>query len=392
MKTGRVSEVADLLARRIGLRLDTAMAARLARCLAAEAMEQSMTVEAVAENIHRDPLAQQRLLNRVTVQESWFFRDVAQFEALVTHVLPDCPRPVRIWVAGCANGQEAYTLAMVLAEAHQHDAQIIATDVSTGALERTRRGRFYERDLRGLSAERRARFLRPSGDQYVVTGELRDLIQVRHQNLVTDPVPLSAGTASLVFCRNVLIYFRPEEVPGTVGRIASALPPGGLLFGGVSEAQWQVGNHFELIRLGNAFVYRRGDPAGIPSAAPAIPRQTRLPMAVVPPPAAAEFAAAALQALHAGEQASAAGDNQRAVIFFRQAAYLKPALPMAHFQLGMALEFSGDHTAAARAYGAAARSLAHDDVSTVDLSAQGYSPDVLRRLLETKLMTWRGSS
>lgn len=409
MTVAGFASVAALLSRQIGLRLDTAMAARLARCLRDEATEQASTVEAVAEAIHRDPLAQQRLLNRVTVQESWFFRDTAQLEALAEH-LPLRPGPVRIWVAGCANGQEAYTIAMVLAEAHRSDAQILATDVSTRALDRARSGRYYARELRGLSAQRRTRFLRPYGDEFVVTDELRARVTFSRQNLVTDPVPVAAGSATVVFCRNVLIYFRPEEVPGTVRRIAGTLPPGGLLFSGVAEAQWQVGGHFELIRVGDAFVYRRRDPSPVPSAPPGpsaalVPqprpatRITRLPAPArsLPPepapptPAEADVTAAALEALHAGELAAAAADHEAAVVHFRRAAYLDPALPMAHFQLGMVLEFRGDHRAAARAYAVAARTLAADDGSSLGLSAPGYSTDVLRRMLDLKLTTTRSS-
>lgn len=394
MTAGSLSSVAALLARQIGLRLDTAMAARLARCLRDEATEQASTVESVAEAIHRDPQARQRLLNRVTVQQSWFFRDVAQFDALAEHVLPRCPRPVRIWVAGCGNGQEAYSLAMVLVEARHNDARILATDVSTGALDRARRGRFFKRELRGLSDERRTRFLRRSEDGYEVTEELREMVQFRRQNLVVDPVPLPASSASVVFCRNVLIYFRPEEVPQTVCRVASVLKPGGLLFSGVSEAQWQVGGCFQLIRVGEAFVFRLRDAAAngpVEPAGNAVARQALPPRRIARKPPAEEFTAAALEALRAGEGASSAGDHERAVILFRQAAYLDPALPMAHFQLGMALEYSGDGPAAARAYGAAARSLAHNDIGPMELSAIGYSAEALRRLVDTKLVATRSA-
>jgi len=383
-----LSTVAALLGREIGLRLDAAMTARLGRCLRDLAQMHATTVEAVAGQVQDDPRVRQQLLDLITVQESWFFRDPAQFEALARHVLPLLPSPVRIWVAGCANGQEAYSIAMVLSEAEHPDAKVVATDVSTAALERARLGSYDKRELRGLSDERRARFLRPRGGRFVVTDELRQRLQVQRQNLARDPLPLPAGSASVVFCRNVLIYFRAQDVPGAVCRVASALSGGGLLFSGVSEAHWQVKGHFELTRLGEAFVYRLGTEQRVAGRSPVVspisaprhrrPRPPKADQDELPGPEVT-----AVTALRAGEQAAADGDQQGAIVLFRRAAYLDPSLPMAHLQLGIALESIGDQLAAVRAYRAARQSL--DPRGAEHDLAWGYSTDVLRRHLDVKL-------
>lgn len=388
MTTGDHTTIAALLGREIGLRLDGATMARLGSCLRDMAIEGATTVEAVTADIHRDPSARQQLIDRITVQESWFFRDPAQLDALARRVLPVLPRPVRIWVAGCGNGQEAYSIAMVLSEANHPDGLVIATDVSTAALDRTGLGRYHERELRGLSAERRARFLRPCENGFAVTDDLRQRLVVQQQNLVAGPLPVAPGSASVVFCRNVIIYFRREEMPGAVSRVAGALSSGGLLFSGVSEAQWQLGGHFELARLDAAFVYRLAAPqqaaprSPVPASTsrPRLPRQRPRQASLDPPPGPGIAAAAALRA---GEQAAAAGDQHGAIVLFRQAAYLDPALPKAHLHLGMALEAVGDHPAAARAYSAAQRSL--ESGGTLHDPVPGYSTDALRRHLDVKL-------
>ena len=139
------TDAARLLARRVGLHLDPSLRGRLSRCVAHEAEQAGLDVQTYVASLDADGVALQHLLNRVTVQETSFFRDSAQFDALTHHVLPTLNEPVRVWSAGCANGQEPYSIAMVLQELGCSDARVYATDISTQALERTRRARYSER-------------------------------------------------------------------------------------------------------------------------------------------------------------------------------------------------------------------------------------------------------
>src|SRR5438034_392380 len=108
--------VARLLARRVGHRLDAARQSRLSRACAEEAARLGLAMHEYVVVLEADPTALQSLLNRVTVQETSFFRDVKQFEALERHILPSLAQPVHIWSAGCSNGQEPYSIAMLLTE------------------------------------------------------------------------------------------------------------------------------------------------------------------------------------------------------------------------------------------------------------------------------------
>ena len=147
-----IARVAALLAARAGFRHDPLLVGRLARSLQEAALDADQPVGAYLAALPDDDHALQRLLDRVTIQESRFFRDEGQFGTLVRDVLPALP-PGVIWSAGCANGQEPWSLAITLLESGRTDCSILATDISTAALRRAEDGRYDARELRGLSSE-----------------------------------------------------------------------------------------------------------------------------------------------------------------------------------------------------------------------------------------------
>jgi len=130
--------------------------------------------------------ALQGLFNRVTVQETAFFRHPQHFQALARDILPALSRPVTIWSAGCANGQEAFSLAMLLEE-QGIDGRVIATDISTAALQRTAAARYTGRELSGLSPERIAGHLTRTADTWHVNKPIRDRVSTLRHNLL-DPL------------------------------------------------------------------------------------------------------------------------------------------------------------------------------------------------------------
>jgi chemotaxis methyl-accepting protein methylase len=400
-----MADIAGLLARRTGLEMDPAVRGRLARAVRMEIERSGEQDAAYAERLGRDPAALQDLLNRVTVQETSFFRDPAQFAALAEHVLPplvDAGLPVQVWSAACANGQEAYSLAMVLAESALRTWHVFATDISTKALARTTAARYEERELSGLSPERRSRHLVP-GDRpgsWDIAPALRSRVSVGRHNLAADPPPVAAGRCQVVFCRNVLIYFGRDDVVAFLNRLSAWMPGGGHLFLGYSESLWMVTDRFHLERLGDAFVYRNGPaPVGVtparatsPAAAPPRRPPTAAPArpvaAPAPPP---RVAAPALEAwpagaglLAEGEAAMGAGDHAGAVRAFRKAAFVEPDQPLAHLSLGLALEAAGDADAAQRAFVAARAAFGRADRSLLEASLEGYQLEELQRLLDLK--------
>jgi chemotaxis protein methyltransferase CheR len=216
----------------------------------------------------------QALLNEVTIQETHFFRNPPQFRALRQHVLPQLirraaasgTRRLRIWSAGCSTGEEPYSIAMLLREAlpltDGWDVKVVATDVSTRALSAARAGRYGARALLAADKDDVARWFVKDGDDYVVRPEVRELVEFRHHNLVTEPVPFPKDEPiDLLLCRNVTIYFNRDTTRRLMAQFHTALSDGGYLFLGHSETLWQINDEFRLVTLGDAFVYRRDVPA-----------------------------------------------------------------------------------------------------------------------------------
>jgi two-component system CheB/CheR fusion protein len=180
------------------------------------------------------------LLIRVTS----FFRDKETFETLEARVIPllfenkQADSVVRVWVPGCATGEEAYSLAMLLRE-HMDKmsavpkVQVFATDIDDAAIATARLGRYPSTLLRGLSAARTERFFVPAHNSFVTSKEIRDLCTFSTHNLVRDP-PFSR--MNLVSCRNLLIYMDTDLQGAVIPAFHYSLMPGGILLLGGSES------------------------------------------------------------------------------------------------------------------------------------------------------------
>jgi chemotaxis protein methyltransferase CheR len=388
-----LARVAALLQARAGFRGDPLLLGRLGRCLEEAAADAGRPVAAYIASLPVDDDALQRLVDRVTIQESQFFRDEDQFGTLARSVLPGLPSGV-IWSAGCANGQEAWSLAITLLEQGRTDCSVLATDISTRALRRASEGRYQAQQLRGLSRERRDRWFVPGDDGFDIGPEARRLVRFAHHNLAAGPLPFPAGSCRVAFCRNVIIYFTDDEITALLDRVAAGLGPDGLLFLGYSESLSWLKSPFERLRLGNAFVYRvagregarararadRRGPAPRRSTAPAPARSTPSPA----PPSEPDPGRAD-PFLAEGQEALAAGDVARAVAAFRKAVYLRPGDPTVLLHLAFAVDAFGDPEAARRWF-----RLAHESITTAEgprPALEGWSTDELTRLLERKLAT-----
>jgi chemotaxis protein methyltransferase CheR len=225
--------------------------------------------QAYCELLRRDPQQELgELASAISTNVTAFFRESHHFDLLTDELLPRWINEkknggrLRIWSAGCATGEEPYTLAMVLAEAlekhnAQHiDAKILATDLSPQALETACKGVYALDRLEGVSVERRRRwFLRGEGDyaDYAcVNPRLRELVSILPLNLLHD-WPMQ-GPFDAIFCRNVVIYFDKPTKQRLFQRYAGLLPEGGYLFLGHSESMYGLNDSFDLI---GRTVYRK---------------------------------------------------------------------------------------------------------------------------------------
>jgi len=185
----------------------------------------------------------QELIAALTTNVSYFFREVHHFDLLRDRILPPLIERaiqggrVRLWSAGCAQGQEAYSIAMVLTEAFpdaaRHDIRILGTDVDAGIVRRAEAGLFPIAALGEIPAGLHGRHVHIADDHFAVAPALRDLVRFRHHHLL-GAWPMRSRF-DVIFCRNVLIYFDLAAQTRLLGRFASALGEGGWLCLGHSE-------------------------------------------------------------------------------------------------------------------------------------------------------------
>jgi chemotaxis protein methyltransferase CheR len=203
------------------------------------------SIEAYLARLSMEPALLDDLVAEITIGETHFFRDARQFDLIRNKVIPDllarpcADRPLRIWSAGCATGEEAYTLAIVVHELGLGDAaRIVATDLSRAALARARRARYGRWSLRGVTPETEARYFERHGAEFRFARELSDAVEFRYLNLAEDTYPsLASGIwgMDLIVCRNVLIYFDSDTVERVVNRLVRSLAPDGWLLLGASD-------------------------------------------------------------------------------------------------------------------------------------------------------------
>ncbi len=211
------------------------------------------SAEAYLARLREDRAEATRLFSDLLVSVTAFFRDVEAFEALallaIPHLFESASRdePVRVWVAGCATGEEAYSIAMLLREyasgrADLPSVQIFATDLDEHALSVARQGHYPASRLAHVSPERIARFFTRSGASFKVTKEIRDLVLFSRHSVTNDP-PFS--NVHLVSCRNLLIYLGDELHHRVIPLFYYALRAKGFLFLGPAES---LATHQDLFR------------------------------------------------------------------------------------------------------------------------------------------------
>ena len=345
--------------------------------------------------LHRAMLDDRRALDEVTGAltncESYFFRHPEHLQALARHVVPERRRAwggpgarLRIWSAGCACGQEPYSILLALEAASQLDGvSVFATDVSAAALTEARAGVYSPWSLRGVGGSLE-RLLTVTGDQVVVPPAVRGRVRFAQLNLAAPVYPaVVSGTWALdvVFCRNVLIYLRPEVIEAVYQRLYSTLSPGGWLFVAPADPPPNRAAPFEQVELEGALAYRRpsaGASASRPlSLAPSRPRPAAPQDTFRDSLAAARALASSWPALAVRQTARLRdahpgrwevplllgllhiqrGDAEAAASALRAAVALAPTQPLLHHLLAVIACRQGDSVAARRAE-AMARALA----------------------------------
>lgn len=203
------------------------------------------------------------VVNALTIQETYFWREIDQIHSLAEEIIPQLVAqnpyaPIRIWSAACATGEEPLTIAMRLLESGwfaRADIEIYASDASSEALERAQKGVYRERSFRALPANLKEKYFKAAGREWHVSPVLSRYVKWTAANLLNEDETALLSTVSIIFCRNVFIYFSPGAVRRVVEGFSKRMITPAFLFVGAAESLLKVTDDFELEEIGNAFVY-----------------------------------------------------------------------------------------------------------------------------------------
>jgi chemotaxis protein methyltransferase CheR len=266
-----LEEVARLVYGATGMVFGPAKAYYVKRRLTARAAASGVaSVPDYLRRLRHDPAEAQALINSLTVGETYFFRELAQLEALSRTLLPELVSrrqpgdKVRLWSMPCATGEEAYSLAIWLLDhwrmVDAYHVEIVGSDVDTAALETARVGRYGPRALERLPRTALDAYFEPPGPEgRRLIRDLRESVSFHPANLVDATSLAAQGRFDVIFCRNVLIYFDDPARSRAVELLHDRLNLGGFLCLGQAEtlANAGVDAGFSVRRLPGATVYQR---------------------------------------------------------------------------------------------------------------------------------------
>lgn len=213
----------------------------------------------------------QHLINAMTVNETYFYREEYQFSCLVKSILPELVarrtprdnRPIRLWSLPCSTGEEPYSLAISMLEnwsdVDRYDVEIVASDIDTRVLARARAGLYDDRSVQYLSDAVRARYFSAAGTgQWQIINDLRSSVEFQLVNL-NDRRDMRhhANAFDVIFCRNLLIYFDDLSRRQAAEAMFDALRPGGFVCLGHSESMSRISSLFTIRKFPDAIVYQK---------------------------------------------------------------------------------------------------------------------------------------
>ena len=292
--------VIDLVAARAGLLPPSCPASAMEGIDRAMARAGQSDFPTYLAQLEADAALLDDLLVELTIGETYFFRNPEHFHFVRHQVLPEVRRRrgpthvVRAWSAGCASGEEPYSLAVLLMEeGYGQRMEVRATDVSRAALARAQVARYGEWSLRGPEASRMRPFLHLEGKRYTLDAQVRDRVHFGYLNLADDTWPSPAHGIwgmDVIFCRNVLIYFNRATIEAVARRLHASLADGGFLIAGPSDPSLGAYAPFETVLTDWGIVYHRPATGEAPlrsfstfSSFPSVPPPAPLPPPVPPP-------------------------------------------------------------------------------------------------------------
>jgi len=250
--------VSGLLKRRAGIQLTTDKTYLLESRLAPLARKEGLaSIEDLLQVVRsrRDERLISQIVDVMTTNETFFFRDKTPFELMKEVALPDLssqrkPR-IRIWCAACSTGQEPYSLAMMLEDnpvlTKGAAVEIVATDISPRVLEKAKSGLYSQFEVqRGLPIQMMMKHFKQKDDLWQISDKIRSMVTFREHNLMDQPTMF--GKFDVVFIRNVLIYFDQPTKSQVLDRVSSVMNPGGYMLLGAAETVIGISKKFEAVK------------------------------------------------------------------------------------------------------------------------------------------------
>ena len=205
------------------------------------------------------------LSNLILIKETFFFRDDRQLRVLTENILPELierkkDKEIKIWSAGCATGEEPYSIAMAIMESTLPggiNVSIYATDISEEALKKAEAGIYNKSSMRTADKVMLNKYFTQKDGRYYLNDRVKQIIHFDYGNLIDPYFPIKGNSFDIIFCKNVIIYFGLDTVKTVIRRFYDALAAGGYLFVGHSESLWQISDNFELEEISGVFLYRK---------------------------------------------------------------------------------------------------------------------------------------
>lgn len=211
-----------------------------------------------------------KLIQEITINETSFFRSLAQFKALVKVIVPEIVKSknryalkqIRIWSAGCSSGEEAYSIALFLSNNLLHllkdwKIEIFGTDIDTNVIKTATIGKYSDYSLRNISEEIRQKYFHINHNGFFVNDNIKKLVQFKVGNLNETQSMIRMKNFDIVFCRNVLIYFNAQSKKRVLDHFYDSLQQHSYLFLGQSESLFGVTDKFKLIHFSGGMAYKK---------------------------------------------------------------------------------------------------------------------------------------
>lgn len=204
-----------------------------------------------------------RLFDSITTNETFFFREPQQLDALINEVAgrvaeQNKTKIIKIWSSACSTGEEPYTIAMMFKEQLSSlKAEILASDISSNVLESAKKAVYGSYSVRNVPENYLKKYFNKNGQSFVLENSIKNCVRLKNINLIDEKGMKNIKDMDVIFCRNVLIYFDDKAKQKVISHLYNSIKPGGFLFIGTSESLHNITRAFVPVVINKVVVYQK---------------------------------------------------------------------------------------------------------------------------------------